>query len=408
MSSLRSEADLLSSLLSKNTSQHRRAGYFRALTGASSGMVRLLPCLAKIPDTLDGNELSVEKSERLRQTLNEALVLATDVARHLRRGARTLKQQVAAGYFIALCISWLSITARSLVLLRFIVLQILGARRTLGMPSVPVEIRKVPLAGTLDWLISFCNPTTNENLEGDSLSLHVPNTSRGSGTSSSASAVVGSNDDDDDVGEAIAFSHDLGRSEPPEEEKVAVASLLAADYSDSEESEAEGKSRQAISVANTSSWVVDTTGATLDFFSKPAATDVFHAGPNESSPRGVKAAEKNVSEKAQKSDIVLATDYSDSEGENSYSPTKGALPPHQMSGTILLTGSNDTKKNVGKKKKREERSEHDTCFQVATAKRSSDNFESSKKPKKKLEVNRQKKAKRKPEADDIDEIFSGF
>ena len=71
---IRAEVDILSLLLTRNKAQHRRANYFRNLSGALRSLTLLIAETTRAPDS--------------------ALELCTEAALRLRRAAWALRQQV--------------------------------------------------------------------------------------------------------------------------------------------------------------------------------------------------------------------------------------------------------------------------------------------------------------------------
>ena len=223
-----SDGELLGLLLARNKSQHRRTGYFRALLGVAAALKRLgpvaLPSLAQRAATSTtssttgggggggGGSAGGSSSSHARAELDDALVGAAELTMNLRRASRALRQQVAAGYFLALAVAWLAIVARLLAAARTAVLRLLPLRRSISVSigafdDRPRKLTTPPLAGALEWLVAYpeAAAAAATAAAGNPSSSTLPARSERNGHGNGN----GNDDDDngdDDIGESVVFS----------------------------------------------------------------------------------------------------------------------------------------------------------------------------------------------------------
>jgi hypothetical protein len=288
------ECRLLRTLISRNKAQHRRAGYFRSLSGASTALTRL--DFSQIQTLLTAAAAAVENKRFSRATdstshvlaaLDAAVVTAAEVAQNLRRASRLLRQQVAAGYFLSLFVALLAVSARLLAILRLATTNLVSLRRSLcgaADPSAPAMLHAA-LTESLEWLLSYDDEKVVEPLK-PCAAIGAPRRDQ-RGDRAAVSSVE--EDDDLDVGESVAFAVSGPPSSQQQQQQqlqeaarsvlppaaVSLPStatvLLAADYSDSDgEQESSGCHSQgsaaasvsvsAVKVVKEPAWFLDTSG----------------------------------------------------------------------------------------------------------------------------------------------------
>jgi len=258
---LGSETKLLCALLARNRSQHRRAGYFRALDAATSAMKRLAP--AALPRLLSATPMAT-----LAAALNLALTATAEAVRGFRRAAWALRREVASSYFLALTVAWLAIAARSLALLRPIALRLLALRRDLDSPIMFENARH---GETLEWLLKF----------GDGSAISGRAGAKATAVSTQVhhldDPAVNGDEGSNDLGERVAFFPEIPSTFKVASTALAQAAhdtqtLLAADYSDSDDEGgatclAAGRGREPVS-SEEGAWCMDHgPSGSLDFFS---------------------------------------------------------------------------------------------------------------------------------------------
>lgn len=262
--SLRTETKLLSILLERNKSQHRRSNYYRAMSGAATALKRLEPeSLRHLIDYQLSTTSSVSKAAYA-HAVDAAVVDGGEAAHLLLQAATALRQQLAAGYFVTLMLALLSVTARLLALLRLIVQRLLGLRRSVSEEAPPVS-HSLHITIAVEWLITFGRFSQPRD-------TILP---RGSAAMC---------DTQDDIGESTAgfyVEHHLLHSisgvdaretvltEPAAPVEPSSSVLLSTDYSDSEGSSDEKSPVKAATVTATatpSTWCIDTSKASMDFF----------------------------------------------------------------------------------------------------------------------------------------------
>ena len=298
------DGELLELLLARNKSQHRRTDYFRALTGCVSALRRLHPvALTELAQRValaesgsarthggdSWNARDEEKSESKKGLavaitgVDGALVAATDLARHLRRTTRLLRQQVSAGYFLALTVAWVAIIARLLAAARAVALCLLSLRRSLAMVvgvgvgalNQPPQLTRPPLVGILEWLVSYHGGAHNsakgskERNVGASTSSHREARKIGEKPQENSLA-----DQAEDIGERVLFAETVTASFKnaqsmeatldPSSSKASERLLLADEYSESEDDDdAGGGNISAVNEAReeASGWYLDVHGS---------------------------------------------------------------------------------------------------------------------------------------------------
>lgn len=270
VTALSAELSLLHTTLQRNKAQHRRSKFYRALKGGTTTLLAGLEpnCLLKlcsnastVPETFGGQKDASDSKQQERLSLDAAVVVIASAAHSLKHAARQLKQEIAAGYFISLCLAWLAMTARILELLRALVTSFLKKRRALLMPERPSELEDGPfLATALEWLLSYGNaPETilgkqslkkTRNIASDDNNLLEESALT---SSKEVDSDFRSNDGDEiDVGEVVAFAPQSSATISVARDEVMAAVLprpvaqsgqvfLAADYSDSDESNSDEK-----------------------------------------------------------------------------------------------------------------------------------------------------------------------
>lgn len=243
------EHRLLQALLARNKPQHRRTGYFRALAGAEASLKRLEPALT---EALGGRNPIL---------LRAALVTTAELAHRLHRSSITLRQQIAASYYMALCLTLAAVTARIYALLRPIAIRMLAVHRSCEQSEDPLSLEPA-LAKALELLIA--NPIQQVQSTRALGQIIIPSTGIDSGH--------------DDLGECVPFAQppvDKMATSPdcaalPPESSIP---LLAVDYSDSEDSEeVDFEKKVTVQCVDPSSmlWRVDTDPLALDFFGTTA------------------------------------------------------------------------------------------------------------------------------------------
>eukprot|EP00614_Pseudopedinella_elastica_P005407 CAMPEP_0172605632 /NCGR_PEP_ID=MMETSP1068-20121228/25874_1 /TAXON_ID=35684 /ORGANISM="Pseudopedinella elastica, Strain CCMP716" /LENGTH=507 /DNA_ID=CAMNT_0013408091 /DNA_START=306 /DNA_END=1829 /DNA_ORIENTATION=- len=265
---LAQESSILNILLSRNKSQHRRTGYFRALDGAAAALRRLEP--ANLPSffqyVTDAPKNAEGPSSISAGALDAALVSCAETTVNFRRASSALQQQMAAGYFLTLCTTCLAISARAIILVRAIALRLLSLQRTHHLNvDQPSELSSKPiLLQSLEWLVSF----------GDISSLQQPPKSKKRGSSQAARGAPeleeGRDVNSDDVGERVALPiTSRATNALPVSLAAPVpsgAALLATDYSDSEASSANeeetGNTALLAHTSETEGWCIDTAEST--------------------------------------------------------------------------------------------------------------------------------------------------
>jgi hypothetical protein len=270
---LAAEASLLKVTLQRNKAQHRRSKYYRALHGGVAVVLAQLEP-GRFPQLLQRSSAARAASsfadvvQRVGPSLDAALVAVAKATHSLKQAARALKQEIAAGYFIALCVAWLAMTARILELLRALTKSLLAHRRAMAMPERPCELGGGSvLAATLEWLLTYGDaPGGTSRALGMSGRSSI--TITGSSTSSNRIGVVGSrcigstqvdpakngHADDDDFGEVVAFAPSFAATatarvqdttaEPASSSAHTEQVFLAIDYSDSEDDSNDEKNRK--------------------------------------------------------------------------------------------------------------------------------------------------------------------
>ena len=298
------DGELLALLLVRNKSQHRRTDYFRALTGCVSALRRLHPAaLTELAQRValaesgsahtnggDSWNARDEKKSELKKGVavtisgvDGALVAATDLARHLRRTTRLLRQQVSAGYFLALTVAWLAIVARLLAAARAVALCLLSLRRSLAMVvgvavgalNQPPQLTRPPLVGVLEWLVSYHGGANNfaKGSKDRNVSASTPSNREATkiGEKPHENSLA---DQAEDIGESVLFTetvtasfqnaHSKEATLDPSSSKTSERLLLADEYSESEdEDDAGGENISAVNEATeeASGWYLDVHGS---------------------------------------------------------------------------------------------------------------------------------------------------
>jgi len=335
VTTLTNELRLLNTTLQRNKAQHRRSKFYRALKGGATTLLAELELDHLFKLCISANTApdpsSVHKDDSTRRIglrLDAAVVTIANAAFFLKQAARQLKQEIAAGYFISLCLAWLAMTARILELLRALVTSFLKKRRALSMPDRPAELVDGSfLADALEWLLTYGNAPKISSGNQSLNKKRNATTSNDNGAFEdkvfTSSAEVNSEfrrpDDEDDVGEVVAFapSSSAINSTLPRDQAVAAVSpvpvpqsgqvFLAADYSDSDDNsndqELSNAPLQARDETSGFGWTLDTGSEDVEPQTIPQA----------SSSAEVRASGPLISNSAA-STSFLAEDYSDSDG----------------------------------------------------------------------------------------------
>jgi len=338
VTALTAELSLLQTTLQRNKAQHRRSKFYRALKGGSATLLaklgpnyllKLCSSASTASESLGGQKGASDSIPQV-GSLDAAVVTIANAAHSLKQAARQLKQEIAAGYFISLCLAWLAMTARILELLRALVTSFLKKRRALAMPERPSELEDGSfLATALEWLLSYGNaPRTSsgkQSMKKKTNAIASDDISMLEESALTSSKEVDSDnrnnddDDDDDVGEVVAFAPPSSTTTSVARDEMMAAALpvpmaqsgrvfLATDYSDSDESNNDEKlnSSPLQHQGDTSGfgWTLDTGNDDIDL--QPAS--------KASSPT-VTPGSAPLKSNTAPSTSFLAEDYSDSDDE---------------------------------------------------------------------------------------------
>ena len=197
--SLNREVEILERLLVRNRSQHRRAGYYRALEAVAAAARRLNP--AALPAFLADGAVVASRPAAWR-----ALACAcAELVAALRTATGRLSEQLAAGYFMAIMVAWLACTSRLLVCLRAVVARLLNVGRSLaaGANELPPAHARV-----VEWVMALGaegGGGGGGTTKARKATKQAAATDRDD-TSSARTGAVSTGELDEDLGEQIAFA----------------------------------------------------------------------------------------------------------------------------------------------------------------------------------------------------------